>query len=57
MHRKKERRVRDDCSLTRAVTQMLFPSGNHIPGKTYAKECCTDTFASFSSPRMSSSGY
>ena len=26
-------------------------------GKTYAKECCTNTFASFSSPRMSSSSY
>lgn len=43
-------------SVTRAVVRRLFPSGNPIPGKTCASACCTNTFASFSSPPMSSSG-
>ena len=57
MRRKRERRVRDDRSLTRPVTRMLFPSGNPIPGKTFVKECCMRIFASLASPRMSSYTY
>src|SRR5260370_37222694 len=36
---------------------MLSHSASLIPDKTCAKQCCTSTFSSFSSPQMSSCGY
>src|SRR6266404_1153468 len=55
--RKRGKRVRQDRSVIRHATQMLSHSASPIPDKTYAKQCCTSTFASFSSPQMSSCGY
>jgi len=57
MRRKRGKRVRQDRSVTRHATQMLSRSASPIPDKTCAKQCCTSTFASFSSPQMSSCGY
>ena len=57
MLRKRGKRVRQDRSVIRHATQMLSHSASPIPDKTYAKQCCTSTFESFSSPQMSSCGY
>ena len=57
MFRKRGKRVRQDRSVIRHATQMLSHSASPIPDKTCAKQCCTSTFASFSSPQMSSCGY
>ena len=54
---KRGRRVRQDRSVTRHATQMLSHSASPIPDKPCAKQCCTSTFASCSSPQMSSCGY
>lgn len=45
-------RLRQEYGFTGGYT-----IGNLIPGKTCANECCTNTFASFSSPQMSSCSY
>jgi len=52
--RKRERRVRQDRSLTRGAAHILFHFGSPIPETTCAHQCCASTFASFSSPQMSS---
>jgi hypothetical protein len=57
MLRKRGKRVRQDCSVIRHATQMLSHSASPIPDKMCANQCCTSTFASFSSPQMSSCGY
>ena len=55
--RKRGERVRQDRSFIREATGILFHSASAVPDKTCANACCTNTFASCCTLRVSSCAY